>query len=171
MDQNEIEVLIVVLVIGILAAIAIPAFLGQKEKAKVRVMETTSKTVERELRMIMNHYSRMSPIVFSTSPGQQDCFQHIDAKDKLTCGRVYPDAPLAGTYQDVKDIIGLYVLQVNDGLNARSPYDGQAFLTEDASPASRDGHILLTNTAGNAIDLSAWNESGTAIYDAKVGIY
>ncbi|MEC4675441.1 MAG: prepilin-type N-terminal cleavage/methylation domain-containing protein, partial [Nitrospirota bacterium] len=44
-----IELLIVVAIIGILAAIAIPAYLGQREKAKVRALQSSMDGGRKEL--------------------------------------------------------------------------------------------------------------------------
>jgi prepilin-type N-terminal cleavage/methylation domain-containing protein len=155
-----IELLIVILIIGVLAAIAIPAFLGQRDKARVRAMDASTKSIERELRMIMDHYGQQSPIVFTVSPSQLGCYEYISPARFNDCESVYPDMAEYGTYQDVSDIISLYKLQQNVGMLSRSPFDDQPLITEDDSPSSRAGHILITNPSEDDIRVSSWNESG-----------
>ena len=52
-----IELLIVIAIIGILAAIAIPAFLGQREKAKIRSVEASAKGAVSEVQSILDAYT------------------------------------------------------------------------------------------------------------------
>ena len=163
-----IELLIVILIIGILAAVAIPVFLGQKDKARIRAINTSAGAIEREFKIIMDHFVQKAPMVFSTSAGQQGCFQHANAKSPNTCALIFPQLAAAGTYQDISDIISLYVLQMNEGLLAISPYDNKPLLTEDDSPVARNGHILITNTSDSSISISAWTDAGSNLVMVSV---
>ena len=51
-----IELLIVIAILGVLAAIAIPLMLGQREKARFRAMEVSSKSVEKEIKIILKRF-------------------------------------------------------------------------------------------------------------------
>ncbi|MCG6551289.1 MAG: type II secretion system GspH family protein, partial [Candidatus Magnetominusculus sp. LBB02] len=51
-----IELLIVIAIIGILTAIAVPAFLGQREKAKVRATESGAKGAVSDMQGYLDAY-------------------------------------------------------------------------------------------------------------------
>jgi len=63
-----IELLIVISIIGILAAIAIPALLGQRERARQQSFQSSAKGITNEALAIMDDFSMGRPIVLLTGP-------------------------------------------------------------------------------------------------------
>jgi len=163
-----IELLVVILIIGVLASIGIPAFLGQRERARHQAFATSADGVTNEAVTVMDNYSTHGPIVLMTSSGIPKCFHHSDAPSRLTCSTMFADLPVGGTYQTLSDLIQLFMTHINDGLKATSPYDSGPLLTDQPDPTSRNGHVLLTNTSNNSISVSAWSRTGTMIANKLV---
>ena len=56
-----IELLVVILIIGILAAIALPAFLNQREKAQDSEAKSAARTVQTAVRDLLHRQRRATP--------------------------------------------------------------------------------------------------------------
>lgn len=164
-----IEILIVMMIIGLLAAIAIPIFLGQKERAKMQTLESSAKMVEREARVLITDFAETKPLLLMSSSGEQGCYQHSMAvKSMHKCSSVYFDVQMAGTYTSIEDLKDLYITHYNDALLSVSPYDSRPLLTYTDTPAAKSGHVLITNTTANSLHITAWSDSGAMIFNTNV---
>lgn len=109
-----IELLIVVAIIGILAAIAIPAFLGQQKKAKWRALLGSCDGTAKQASAMLNDLAKQDPIVLLTDPATRFCFAHIakqqvdtnadGAVDTDTCAARFSDFTAnSSTYATIPD--------------------------------------------------------------------
>lgn len=86
-----VELLVVVAIIGILASIAIPTYLGQITKAKWRTLQTIAKESTGTLGGFINDWVSREPIVISMSPTTKECFAHNSQTQVDTVGDSNPD--------------------------------------------------------------------------------
>lgn len=163
-----IELLIVVAIIGILAAIAIPAYLGQREKAKVRALQASMDGGRKELQGWMGSLATLEPIVLLSDPDTRECYAFVGrpqvdtdadgAFDTDICTVRY-GIGATGTYSTVGDVANLFVTIQEAGLNVRSPYDPILplyVLTADGAAVPVAGQITVTpNGIANTIQLIA----------------
>lgn len=168
-----IELLIVIAIIGILAAIAVPAFLGQREKAKARALEGSAKGMETEVQALMDDYVSKKPMVFASDvAGTLVCYEAIDALAGgiNTCPSMYPDiGAAAGTYDSLYDILGYLQTQYNIAKQKTSPYDGTPLVSiasGTVDPVS--GHVVLGNTTDRAVQIKAAADTGAVLFNTTV---
>lgn len=155
-----------VAIIGLLSAIAIPAFLGQRQKAKNRAMVSMVKTVGSELSVALEDYSIGKPILLMESSSAQGCYEHVNANNTDKCSILYNGRPLTGRYANLSGIPQFYLKHRNEALLSMSPFADIPLLTLD--PASRNGLILLTNSTDSSINITAWTVEGVQIHEKNV---
>lgn len=121
-----IELLIVIAIIGILAAIAIPSFLGQREKAKNRALESSAKSSVAEIQAWMDAYMSNEPIVAFSSSGNEMCLESVTPGNR-TCQQIFGLAASL-TYNnkddDISEIVDL-VISHHHGREEKSPFSLQ----------------------------------------------
>ena len=160
-----IELLIVVAIIGILASIAVPAFLGQREKAKVRAVEAGAKGAVSEIQGLIDSVTSNDPFIILDSTGNQLCVESNIPGTK-TCWAIYNESS-QGTYTDLNSIIS-YVINHHQGKNEKSPFNAQNWLfTSGTSPAS--GGVLVTYVNDRTVRIRAFAiDTTNAIFDTNI---
>jgi prepilin-type N-terminal cleavage/methylation domain-containing protein len=153
-----IELLIVVAIIGILAAIAVPAFLGQREKAKVRAVEAGAKGAYSEVQSILDAYAAGDPYLLLASDGTETCYESdVASGTAKACAAIYSSVTTVDTYgaSTLSDIVG-DIIDHHIAKNEKSPYDASANLFTTSGGA---GIVQLVEAGGRSIRILGYAES------------
>jgi len=169
-----IELLIVIAIIGILAAIAVPAFLGQREKAKMKSMEASGRGVVTEIQAMLDDFASRNAVLFVTDPGgTAKCWEYtgLPATDPKTCANMQKMSA-TGNYANLYGLLSLLIIQHNTAKGEHSPYDGSAlFVLDTASPLNADSsNIVLYNgaTGGDTVQIVAFSDTGGILFNTTV---
>ena len=161
-----IELLIVIAIIGILSAIAVPAFLGQREKAKARSVQSGAKGAVAEVQGWMDAQIEGAPFVALDATGAAKCFQNPNYPQK-TCAAYYPTVTEDGTgYTNLASVVSI-AIEHHKGKGEKSPYDGSQWLfaeltDESVKTAPYSGVVTLApHTDGRSVYIQGFSESTT----------
>lgn len=165
-----IELLIVIAIIGILAAIAIPAFLGQREKAKIRSVEASAKGAVSEVQGTLDSYVAGEPfILLSSTTGQEICYEATNAPVAKSCANMYSGVPVSGTtYAPAPngiDTVKAWIVEHHQAKAERSPYTGTDYLfasMAQGADAPHSGTVGIVNTSGRSFQIIGWAEQTAA---------
>lgn len=164
-----IELLIVIAIIGILAAIAIPAFLGQREKAKQRSLESSARAAVSEVQAMLDDYLTQNAMVFMTP--DQTCYEKAGTTvQKRMCSTLYPGMP-ESTYTDMASVLALLKTHHNDGKAEQSPYDGDDLFevgTATFNLAGAKKRVLVTNSSETLLLVRAYTDEGIELINVPV---
>ena len=167
-----IELLIVIAIIGILAAIAIPAFLGQREKAKQRALQASAKGMVSEIQAKLDDYVTKSSMVFlAGTAATQTCYESATSTTKNTCANLHPGVAATGAdYTDLGDILDLIVVEHNTAKGETSPYTGGDLLAADTDGTCgyADSTITICNTDEFSTRIRAMGDTGVEIFNTIV---
>jgi prepilin-type N-terminal cleavage/methylation domain-containing protein len=156
-----IELLIVIAIIGILAAIAVPAFLGQREKAKIKQVEASAKGSVSEVQAALDSFVMSEPIVALDSSGNEACYEIVDPPRGRDCDSMYLGIASINdgyTLGDVTTVIDI-ILNHHSGKGEKSIYGADSNLFVGDSAAVVAGTIRLANTTGRSIKITAYGSN------------
>jgi prepilin-type N-terminal cleavage/methylation domain-containing protein len=165
-----IELLITIAIIGILAAIAIPTYLGQRERAKARSIIGSAAGVVTEMQGYLDAYSEDSPILALTgiSPNPVlTCFDSTNSQ-RLTCSSMYGQ-PTGGQYTsgNLNTLVNIILSHYNNAKDERSPYfqDQPLFVS---GPGPQPGRIVVTPIGNTTLQIQAYgDQAGMLLFDSN----
>jgi len=169
-----IELLIVIAIIGILAAIAIPAFLGQREKAKIRSVEASAKGAVSEIQSVLDAYVAGSAFMVLKADGTECCYDAgTSAVASKKCSSMYSDVTDCGDYTTIETVRDIIIAH-HQGKQEKSPYEGAQDLFVVQAPSTEvgfPGQIGISNSGARSFSIKGYAASktlGTEILNTTV---
>ncbi|MBF0556049.1 MAG: prepilin-type N-terminal cleavage/methylation domain-containing protein [Nitrospirae bacterium] len=158
-----VELMVVIAIISLLTAIAVPAFLGQREKAKVRATSASAVSAVADLQGYLDWYVAGEPYMILTDvAGTQGCFEvATPVSADQTCAAVFNQAG-AGTYPvfpgGLATVISHFISH-HTFKGDVSAFTGSPLFVS-ASPG--DGQILLSPMSSNIVVMLAYATNSTS---------
>lgn len=150
-----VELLVVIVIISVLTAMALPSFVGQREKAKAAAIKASAKAVVPDVQRHLDNFISGSPFLSLSSEGEEICVQVVTSTADKTCQAVYNVSTSIATYSTVDDIIG-YIIDYYIGTNKNSPFD----VSRDLYTRNADtGTVVLTEGKLNSINIVGYASS------------
>ncbi|WP_420265184.1 pilus assembly FimT family protein [Candidatus Magnetominusculus dajiuhuensis] len=159
-----VELMVVIAIVSLLTAVAVPLFLGQREKSRVRATASSARSAVADLQASLDAYMSGDPIVITSNPwGGQECYETANASTTgNSCLALFNQTPSVYKYTaypgGMTDVLSIFAAGHNWSGNT-SAYNGlPLFVT--ASPT--DGQVLLSPAGSKSIYIMAYASNSTA---------
>ncbi len=160
-----VELLIVISIIGMLAAIAVPMFMGQRDRAKNSSVTSSARVIASEIVSLLDDYVNIMPVLFSQQDGSLTCYEFVTAPVELSCTSRFSDVADVQTYSTLGELLDMVVDYHNNVLGERSPFDGAVLLKrENGTP----GHVNIINTNDSVVYVIVNGASGAEIFNQMI---
>jgi len=160
-----IELLLVMVIIGILSAIALPSFLGQRERAKVRALEAAARGAVPELQGMLDALAVGDPFITRNGSGEEICVESRNASG-MTCRAIF-GMPAGGVYTDLDSVLNWYVDQKRSA-EAVSPFNPEQDLFVLAAQEV-PGSVALAAAGPQTVRLRAYRaEPVSPVYETAL---
>ncbi|WP_444550057.1 type II secretion system protein [Candidatus Magnetomonas plexicatena] len=160
-----VELLIVIAIIGILTAIAVPTFLGEREKAKVRTLQYGARSASSDIQAYLDAYVSGEPyLIVTDTSGNEGCFESSTASvvNEKSCNSLFKTAS-AGTYPvypaGITTVITHFVSH-QSYKGDKSVYTGNPLFV--TGPTVNSGEILITPASSRAVNILAYTTNTTS---------
>ena len=81
--------MIVIAIIGILTAIAVPMFMGQREKAKTATLTSNARAMVTEAQLFFDGYVEADPLLLLDAGGAQVCVERTSAVRRVSASLIF----------------------------------------------------------------------------------
>ncbi|MBF0567959.1 MAG: type II secretion system protein [Nitrospirae bacterium] len=158
-----VELMVVIAIISLLTAIAVPVFLGQREKAKVRATTSSAVSAVADLQGYLDWYVAGEPyIIMTDAAGTQGCFEvAAPVSATQTCVATFNQAAV-GTYPifpgGLTTVISHFISH-HTFKGDISAFTGSPLFVS-ASPG--DGQVLLSAASSNVVVILAYATNSTS---------
>ena len=108
-------------------------------------------------------------MVFIDASGQHGCYDKINiTSGPDRCAVVYSTVSRLGTYDSLVDVISLFIVQQNIGLQSKSPFADTPLLTDNNTPGTRNGRVVLINSSVRDVMITSWGPSEGVVMNTSI---
>ncbi|MCI4625709.1 MAG: prepilin-type N-terminal cleavage/methylation domain-containing protein [Candidatus Magnetoovum sp. WYHC-5] len=160
-----IELLIVLGIMAIVAIIAIPSFLGQREKSQIAAVKSSAKAAVGEIEALLDSYMGGAPFLLLDETGAEICVQIQGGNIYTTCQTMYNVSTNINEYNDMADVID-YLIKHYEGQRYKSPYNTSSYLFVK-TPAV--GSIVLSLAGSKTVSITAYaRDLSQPVFEASI---
>ncbi|MBF0568572.1 MAG: prepilin-type N-terminal cleavage/methylation domain-containing protein [Nitrospirae bacterium] len=166
-----VELMVVIAVVSLLSAIALPAYLGHMDKSKARTTQTSAKAAVADLQVYLDAYMAGDPyIMISDALGTQSCVEASNATTTgISCLSIF-NQPSTATYPAYP--AGMSTVISHFVNNSKYKGDKDAFRGRSLFVTSHGpdgfGQVLLSPSDSKSIVVVAYAMNSTPVFSQIV---